>query len=335
MPEQSHDPGTDEARERAAPVGSAAEPLSHAHGSIRFGTSSWTDPTLLAEGVFYPPEAHTPETRLKYYASRFSVVEVDSSYYALPSRKNADLWVERTPAHFQFDIKAYSLMTGQPGEVKRLPKDLREALPKEHAAKPRIYAKDLPPELRGEVWKRFREAIERLHAAGKLGCVMLQYPAWVAPGERTRAEIVEAGERLDGLPCAVEFRNASWFAGTAAASTLRMLKDAGLSYVMVDEPQGMKSSVPPLVAVTAPRLAVIRMHGRRADAWEKSGIPVVERFRYLYSEKELKEWVPRIIDAAEQAEEVHVLMNNCYGNYGTTNAAELAALVRGVFSRAS
>jgi uncharacterized protein YecE (DUF72 family) len=101
---------------------------------------------------------------------------------------------------------------------------------------------------------------------------------------------------------------------------------------MVDEPQGMKSSVPPLAAVTAPRLAVLRMHGRNADAWEKKGIPVVERFRYLYSEKELKEWVPRIIDAAEQAKEVHVLMNNCYGNYGTTNAAELAALVRRAYA---
>jgi uncharacterized protein YecE (DUF72 family) len=332
MPAPSHDPGVDHAATRGSAAGPAPEPITHSHGLIRFGTSSWTDPTLLAEGVFYPPEAHTPETRLKYYASRFSVVEVDSSYYALPSRKNADLWVERTPPGFTFDIKAYALMTGQPSEVKRLPADLREALPKEHAGKPRIYAKDLPPELRADIWQRFREAVEPLHAAGKLGCVMLQYPAWFVPGERSRAEILEAGERLDGVPCAVEFRNASWFTGTGAASTLRLLKDAGLSYVMVDEPQGMKSSVPPLAAVTAPRLAVLRMHGRNADTWEKKGIAVVERFRYLYSEKELKEWVPRIIDAAEQAKEVHVLMNNCYGNYGTTNAAELAALVRRAYA---
>ncbi len=94
-----------------------------------FGTCSWTDPTLLAEGVFYPPEASTPEARLRYYSSRFPVVEVDSSYYALPSRRNSEMWVERTPARFAFDIKAHALMTGQPSEVKRLPADLKKALP--------------------------------------------------------------------------------------------------------------------------------------------------------------------------------------------------------------
>ena len=327
------DPGSAAALRRVSPVeGAAAEPLSVGRSTLRFGTSSWTDPTLLAEGVFYPKIAHTPETRLKYYASQFSVVEVDSSYYALPSRRNAELWVERTPAHFAFDIKAHGLMTGQPSEVKRLPTDLQKALPKALGEKTRVYAKDLPPELRAQLWTRFREAIEPLHAAGKLGAVMLQYPRWFVSDARNRAELAEAAERLDGLPCAVEFRSALWFAGTAAASTLRLLKDVGLSFVMVDEPQGMKSSVPPIVAVTAERLAVIRMHGRRADAWEKTGIPVVERFRYLYDTKELGEWVTRIMEAAEQAREVHVLMNNCYANYGTTNSLELAAMVRKAYA---
>jgi uncharacterized protein YecE (DUF72 family) len=301
--------------------------------SVRFGTSSWTDPTLLAEGVFYPPEAHTPETRLRYYASRFSVVEVDSSYYALPSKRNSEIWLERTPAHFAFDIKAHALMTGQPSEVTRLPADLKKALPKAVAEKARVYAKDLEPELRKEIWQRFREAVEPLHAAGKLGAVMLQYPRWFTPGERSRAELAEAAERLDGLPCAVEFRSALWFEGTSAVSTLRLLEDNGLSFVMVDEPQGMKSSVPPIVAATSKRLAVIRLHGRNAKAWEKTGIPVVERFRYLYSEAELAEWAPRILAVAEKADHVHVLMNNCYGNYGTTNAAELAALVRRAYAK--
>ncbi len=245
MRDESHDPGAEAAGERGVEAGSAAEPLTIGKAGVRFGTSSWTDPTLLAEGVFYPPEAHTPETRLRYYASRFSVVEVDSSYYALPSRRNAEIWVERTPAHFVFDIKAHALMTGQPSEVSRLPADLKKALPKAVAEKARVYAKDLEPELRKEIWQRFREAVEPLHAAGKLGAVMLQYPRWFTPNERARAELAEAAERLDGLPCAVEFRSALWFEGTAAASTLRLLEDNGLSFVMVDEPQGMKSSVPP------------------------------------------------------------------------------------------
>ncbi len=332
MSQYQHDPGTAVAGERGTRAGAADGPLTIGRSTVRFGTCSWTDPTLLVEGVFYPPEASTPEARLRYYSSQFPVVEVDSSYYALPSRRNSEMWVERTPAHFAFDIKAHALMTGQPSEVKRLPADLKKALPKAVGEKARIYAKDLEPELRQEVWQRFREAVEPLHAAGKLGAIMLQYPRWFTPSERARAELAEAGERLEGLPCAVEFRNASWFEGTAAASTLRLLEDNGLSFVMVDEPQGLKSSVPPIVGVTAKRLAVIRMHGRRAEAWEQQGIPVVERFRYLYSEQELAEWAPRILAVAEKAEHVHVLMNNCYGNYGTTNAAEIAALVRRAYA---
>ena len=327
------DPGAEAALSRATAAGDdAAEALETSASTIRFGTASWTDPTMTAEGVFYPPSATTPETRLKYYATRFSVVEVDSSYYALPSRKNAELWVERTPPGFVFDIKAHALMTGQPSEVNRLPKELKAALPKQVSEKPRVYAKDLPPELRAEIWSRFRDAIEPLRAAGKLGAVMLQYPRWVTPTDRARVEIAEAAERLDGLPVTVEFRNALWFAGGTAERTLRALADARLSYVMVDEPQGMASSVPPIVEVTNGALAVVRLHGRRAETWEAQGIPVVERFRYLYSESELAQWVPRVLEAAEKARQVHVLMNNCYANYGTTNALELAALVRKAYA---
>ena len=70
------------------------------------------------------------------------------------------------------------------------------------------------------------------------------------------------------------------------------------------------------------------MHGHRADTWEKPGTPVVERFRYLYDERELTRWVPKVVEIAGEAEQVHVVFNNCYGNYGTTNALEMASLVR-------
>jgi uncharacterized protein YecE (DUF72 family) len=95
---------------------------------------------------------------------------------------------------------------------------------------------------------------------------------------------------------------------------------------MVDEPQ-TKTAMPPIVAVTSPQLAVVRFHGRRTETWEAKGIPVVERFRYLYDADELAEWVPRIRDVADQVPEIHVLMNNCYANYGTTNAREIADLL--------
>ena len=318
---------------RAAQVDpDAAEALPLAGGrEIRFGTASWTDPTITRGAVFYPPGVDSAEERLRYYASRFSLVEVDSTYYALPARKMAELWNERTPVEFTFNVKAHALMTGQPTEVQRLPRDLRDALPPELAEKQRIYGKDLPPELYDEVWTIFRDAMEPLHSSGKLGAVLLQYPRWFLPGKENRASILEARDRLAGLESAVEFRNARWFDERNAERTLEFLEGHQIPFVMVDEPQGLRSSVPPVVAVTSPHLAMVRFHGRRADNWERPGVPVVERFRYLYERAELEDWVPRITEVAEQAATTHVVMNNCYSNYGTTNALEMAAMIREVY----
>lgn len=295
---------------------------------IRFGTASWTDPTIIRGAVFYPPGIDSAEERLRYYASRFSLVEVDSTYYALPARRMAELWNERTPVDFTFNVKAHALMTGQPTEVQRLPRPLREALPAELAEKQRIYGKDLPAELHDEVWRIFCDAMEPLNSSGKLGSVLLQYPRWFLPSSESRASILEARERLAGLDSAVEFRNASWFNERNSERTLEFLESNGIPFVMVDEPQGFKSSVPPIVAVTSPRLAVIRFHGRRASDWERPGVPVVDRFRYLYDRAELEEWVPRIAGVAAESITTHVVMNNCYSNYGTTNALEIASMIR-------
>ena len=108
---------------------------------------------MTAAGVFYPTGADNAEERLAYYASSFPVVEVDATYYALPAERTAQLWAERTPPDFTFDIKAHALMTGQGTETRRLPKAIREALPEELQAKTRIYAKDFPAELNDEVWR--------------------------------------------------------------------------------------------------------------------------------------------------------------------------------------
>lgn len=324
-----HDPGPDAAAARGEAVAAAAaRPLSVADATVRLGTASWTDPTMTVPGVFYPPGTDSAEERLVYYASQFPVVEVDATYYALPARRMGELWNERTPPDFTFDIKAHALMTGQPSEVKRLPREIREALPAELLDKRRVYARDLPEELRQAIFDAFRDGIAPLHSAGKLGAVFLQYPRWVFPSNESRDAILEARDRLGGdVPVAVEFRHNSWFNEKNAGRTIDFLERHEIAYVMVDEPQGLRSSVPPVMAVTSPRLAVVRFHGRRTETWEAQGIPVVERFRYLYDEAELGEWVPRIREAAAQVPEMHVLMNNCYANYGTTNARELAALL--------
>jgi uncharacterized protein YecE (DUF72 family) len=325
----AHDPGPEAAASRAAEVLTAAtEPLViDGGGTVRIGTASWTDPTMTAGTVFYPSGADTAEERLQYYASQFPLVEIDATYYALPARRTAELWRDRTPPDFMFDVKAHALMTGQPTETKRLPKSIREALPAEIAEKKRLYARDLPPELRAEVWAMFMDGLEPLRESGQLGSILLQYPRWFFPISESREQILEAKEMLGDQPFAVELRNASWFNEKNLDRTMRFLEDNKLPFVMVDEPQGFKSSVPPLDAVTSPELAVMRFHGRRAATWEARDVTPTERFRYLYDREELNDWAPRLRDAAGKTRDLHVLMNNCYANYGSTNARELAAIL--------
>lgn len=325
-----HDPGFEIAGRRAEAVrGAAAHPVHvRGGGEVRAGTASWTDPTMTARGVFYPDGTSSAEDRLRYYAQQFPVVEVDATYYALPQARQAELWVERTPEDFVFDVKAHALLTGQPSEVRRLPRDLREALPAPLAEKVRLYGKDLPAPLMDTVWTRFLDGIEPLRAAGRLGAVFLQFPRWVFPSHEARELIRQAQERLGDRQLTVEFRHGSWFNEKNAERTLRFLTDQKIPYVIVDEPQGFKSSVPPVAVVTSPDLAVFRFHGQNAETWEKPGIPPNERFRYLYDEDQLADWAGRVAEVARSARNTHVLMNNCSGNYGTTNATQLADLLR-------
>jgi uncharacterized protein YecE (DUF72 family) len=334
-----HDTGFAAASERAAraldatPADRIGHPLlvdPNDAREIRIGTASWTDPTVTKGGVFYPRGVSSSEDRLRYYASQFSTVEVDSTYYSLPERAIATLWAERTPDDFVFHVKAHALMTGQPTEVARLPEPLVDALPAALAQKPRIYAKDLPLELYDAVWSYFLDALEPLRIAGKLGGVLLQYPRWFLPTPENKDHLAESAARLAGTPGAVELRNRHWYGGAdgrgkATQWTLDMLRDLGLTYVMVDGPQGLESSVPPVAAVTTPALAMVRLHGRRAATWEAAKVPTVERYRYLYTPQELDAWVPRIEEASAQARLTTVFLHTCYGNDGTPNARALLA----------
>jgi len=322
-----HDPGAEAAGERGERIAEAARsPVKVGRGEVRFGTASWTDPTMTAPGVFYPKGANNAEERLRYYASQFPVVEVDATYYALPGRKTAQSWVERTPRDFVFDIKAHALMTGQPTEVARLPGAIKDELSEELKAKKRIYRKDLPAELLDAIYAQFRDAVLPLVEAHKLGAVFIQFPKWVFPSSEARELILETRERL-ALPIAVEFRHGSWFNEKNAERTVRFLQDNKIPYVAVDEPQGFKSSVPPVVVPTNEELAIFRFHGRNQANWEKKDIPPSERFRYLYDEDELADWTPKIATVARQTKQTHAVYNNCFSNYGTTNAREAAQLL--------
>ena len=292
-------------------------------GEILIGTASWTDKTLLASG-WYPKDAKTPEKRLAFYASNFPAVEVDATYYALPSEKNAALWAERTPGHFTFNVKAYALMTQHPATVKSLPKEIRDLAP---SSKARVYPKDLPAEAIERVFEMFASALMPLHSAGKLGYILFQFPEWFVPGDENRDYIVQAAGRLPDFRIAVEFRRGTWMTEKSAPRTLAFLSEHDLPYVCVDMPQGFDSSVPPVVAATAEDLAVVRFHGHNDKNWKVKGVTTAERFDYLYSPKELKGWAPRLRELAGETKRLHAMFNNCYGDKAVRNAKQMADLL--------
>lgn len=295
-------------------------------GNVYYGTSSWTDRTLLESKAFYPPEARKPEDRLRYYAERFPLVEVDSTFYALPSERNAELWSERTPDGFVFNVKAFGLMTHHAVAVKSLPQNVRALVPEEAAAKARVYARDVSPDALDLVWEMFASALHPLREAGKLGAILYQFPHWFTASRENVAYLRELAERSPAQP-AIEFRGAGWMKEDKQERTLDLLREIGATYVVVDEPQGFKTSVPPVVAATSSELAMIRFHGHNAENWERRGITAAERFRYLYGEDELRKWVAPARELAAEAKQLHVLMNNCYADYGVRNAGQFANLL--------
>jgi len=279
------------------------------------------------EGHFYPADARTAEARLRYYATQFPLVEVDSTYYFPPSERNAVLWTERTPKDFTFNVKAYSLLTNHPTKLDSLYRDLREDLPDELLEKRNLYREQLPDTIVEEVWQRFRDALMPLHSAGKLGAVLFQFPQWFTISRRSKAYVVECMERLPDYRVAVEFRHRGWLEDRNRDETLGFLEEHDLPFVCVDMPQGFESSMPPVAAATARDLSMVRFHGRNVETWGAKSDTASDRFRYEYEQQELAEWVPGIREIAQQTRETHVLMNNCYRDYAVNNARQLGDLL--------
>ena len=283
------------------------------------GTASWTDKSLVASG-WYPKGADSAKARLAHYASQFPLVEADSTYYFLPTERNSELWAERTPARFTFNVKAFSLLTQHPTK----PRALKEFGVSQGSKN--VYVGDLSAELVDQVWDRFTAALEPLRRAGKLGVLLFQFPPWFVIGRRNRDYILECAKRAAPMRICVEFRNKSWMSEGNQAETLEWLEGHGLPYVCVDMPQGFLSSIPPVIAATSD-LAVVRFHGHNDAEWESKSVQ--RRFAYLYSRPELESWAPRLRALADETETTHVLMNNCYRDYAQRNAKELADLLRG------
>ncbi|HXG70605.1 MAG TPA: TIGR03915 family putative DNA repair protein, partial [Gemmatimonadaceae bacterium] len=319
-----YDPGWRASRERADAVRPRfGAPLQLGSCAVSIGVAGWTDPTLLADGVFYPREARSPEDRLRYYASQLSMVEVDATYYAMPSEETSRRWVDRTPGHFTFDVKAHALLTGHPTSPARLPPWLREDLPIRLRAARNVYTHHFSREVIDEVWRRYLGALSPLREAGKLGAIMLQYPRWFTPTRESATLLNDARERLGDWPASVELRYGDWLSDRLAPRTFRLLRSLSFGYVAVDGPPGMESSMPPTMEMTTADLAIIRLHGRRVSTWEAKNDIVTERYRYLYEGEQLEAWLPEIRRASLQLPRVHLIFNHNFANYATTNAVEM------------
>ncbi|BDD91612.1 hypothetical protein PanNE5_10520 [Pandoraea sp. NE5] len=304
--------------------------------TIRTGTSSWTDPTLIACGRFYPPGVDTPEARLRHYASQFDLVEVDSSYYRLPDAAMAWRWTQRTPPSFRFHIKAFRAFTGHTTPRAALPRDIAQALGAGDDANAgpegplaslgSLAPHDLPAELRDELWRRYLEAIEPLRQCGQLAAIHFQFSPRVQNDRAGRALVFETARRLDGERHAVEFRHRSWFdTPSREAATLAMLRETGAAHTIVDSPDGFDNTVPAVWATTRDDLCVVRLHGRNAAAWNRRGITASSgRFVYEYSASELIDISARVQRLAANVDDTHVLFNTNHEDQGMKNASAFA-----------
>ena len=274
--------------------------------SIRVGTCSWADESFAK--IWYPPSVRAAEARLRYYADRFDTVEVNSSYYALPSAQMATAWADRTPPGFVFHVKAFGMMTRHPVKIEQLPPDMRERVEIETDARGRLERPSR--ELRSAVFGRFLRELQPLRDAGKLGGILMQFPPYFVYRPQAIEYISWAREQLGGERMLVEFRHRSWLEDDVRERVLGFLESIDATYVMVDAPRLAAANAAPTVIARTGDTAYLRLHGRNAATWNKRGGGAAERFDYLYSAEELAEWVPALRELAGSAAEVWVMFNN-------------------------
>jgi uncharacterized protein YecE (DUF72 family) len=257
---------------------------------IRIGISSWG-------GLpgFYPSGVISGD-RLAWYARFFSVVEVNVSFYRIVRPHTYDTWIGITPHDFVFDVKAFQELT---------------------------HFRESPPD---ETFTAFRESYAPLGEASRLGAILYQFPPRFANTSVSRDYLKRVAERMRGDVTVIEFRNFTWLTPESAEDTFALLRELGLAYAIADEPQIAHDTVPPLVAVTNPALAYVRLHGRNADAWYRGGSGGT-RYDYDYSTRELEDWAEIVTVLAGKSRAVHVLFNNNARGAGTRNARALGTML--------
>lgn len=242
-------------------------------------------------GALYGPTLNQRDF-LSFYAERFPTVELDFTYYRMPNARTMAAIESKTPPSFRFTVKLHQSMTHQIPAV--------------------------PDEITGNE-ALFREAMRPLAEAGKLGCLLAQFPYSFRRSPGNLDYIRGLHERL-AMPLVVEFRNRDWVADETRAELSKM----GVGYCCVDEP-ALKGLMP-REAVATSRIAYIRFHGRNAAKWWKHDQPW-ERYDYLYSDDELREWLPDIEQLASRTDVTYVLFNNCHAGQAARNARTMQLLL--------
>jgi len=293
---------------------------------VLVGTASWSDKSLVNSRKFYPKDVKTPEGRLRYYATRFPVVEVDTSYYAIPLPETVQAWADRTPARFTINVKAFRLFTGHATTAKVLPPDLREHLPS--TRKPTFYLKDLPADLRVALWERYKASLEPLRTADKLGMVHFQFAPWVIRNRDGHAHVRDCIEVMRDYTVSVEFRNKTWFDEAHVGATLAFERELNVVHTVVDGPQGFSNTIPSIWESTHMQYSLVRLHGRNQETWNIKGAKSAsERFNYDYPSTELVEIAAKVERLAPETFTTHVVMNNNWEDQGQRNAATLIRIL--------
>jgi uncharacterized protein YecE (DUF72 family) len=252
-------------------------PASNSRPRISVGIGSWSDPEYV--GVIFPSGVK-PDERLAIYARHFHHVEVNASFHAIPPRDRVEGWVRQTPPDFVFDLKLHRAFGA-----------------------PEMAARD------AALMSRVLRSAEPLIESGKLGAFFLVLtPSFAAGGKSRLEELDGLVEKLRPHLLAVELRHNGWVAGEQRERTLEFFRARGIVWIAVDMPRIKGSSImPPVDEVTNPRMAYLRLHGRRDD-WTKVKT-TEERHSYEYSDAELDEIAGRVRKLAEKAETVHVVAN--------------------------
>ncbi|SFT25123.1 DUF72 domain-containing protein [Paenibacillus sp. BC26] len=276
---------------------------------IEIGLCGWGDHSELYR------EAGKDKNKLPAYAQWFRVVEVDSTFYAIQSPQVMEKWAVETPDNFRFVIKAYQGMTG-------------------HARGGKGHH---PYESEASMFQAFREAIEPIRAAGKLLAVLFQYPPWFNCTRPNVETLRTAKARMADIPCALEFRNQSWFTNEMSEKTIAFTRREGWIHTVCDEPQAGEGSIPIVEAATDEQFTIVRLHGRNTDGWVSAGQPNWRDVRYLYryNETELSEWVERLRRLEQLTGTVCVLFNNNSGGDAADNALQLMAMLHQLPPRGS